>query len=102
MRQINTRAIKRQCFVPGCRNLQTFMVYRTVEPWAKVVICEECARELYETFVPNIDEKEEQKVENAPEKVQKVEETPENVPDEVQKTVKVTERKTTTRKSAAK
>lgn len=98
MRKISTKLIKRQCFVPGCRNMQTFMVFRTVEPWAKVVICEECARELYETFVPNIEEKEEQKVENAPEKVQKAEKT-----DEEQKTViKVTERKTTTRKSAAK
>lgn len=99
MRQINTRAIKRQCFVPGCRNLQTYMVYRTVEPWAKVVICEDCARELYKSLIPD--------------EVQKVEETPENVPDEVQivpnievkeeqKPVKVTEKKTTTRKSAAK
>lgn len=52
MAKLNTRKIRRQCFVPGCGNSDTYMVYRGSEPWAKVVICETCAKELYETFVP--------------------------------------------------
>lgn len=92
MRKIGTKPIKRQCFVPGCRNMQTFMVFRTVEPWAKVVICEECARELYETITPK-------EVEETP----KVEEIAEELPKvEEKSTVKITEKKTTQRKSAAK
>lgn len=52
MPKLNTRKIYRQCFVPGCSNTNSYMVYRGSEPWAKVVMCETCAKELYETFVP--------------------------------------------------
>ena len=55
MAQLNTRRIVRQCFVPGCGNTDSYMVYRGIEPWAKVVICKKCADELnaiLNPFVP--------------------------------------------------
>lgn len=56
MAQLNTRRIVRQCFVPGCGNTDSYMVYRGIEPWAKVVICKKCADELnaiLNPFVPS-------------------------------------------------
>ncbi len=52
MPKLNTRKIYRQCFVPGCRNCDTVMVYRGNEPWAKVVMCRDCAKELYGELFP--------------------------------------------------
>ena len=59
MAQLNTRRIVRQCFVPGCGNTDSYMVYRGIEPWAKVVICKKCADELnaiLNPFVPQTED----------------------------------------------
>ena len=52
MLTLRTKKITRQCFVPGCRNLNTVMVFRGRDPWAKVVICPDCAKELYKNLFP--------------------------------------------------
>ncbi len=61
MPKLNTRKIYRQCFVPGCRNCDTVMVYRGNEPWAKVVMCRDCAKELYSELFPEAAEEKEPK-----------------------------------------
>ncbi len=72
MSKLNTRKIYRQCFVPGCRNCDTVMVYRGNEPWAKVVMCRDCAKELYGELFPEAgEEKAQEDANNAPANVQK-------------------------------
>lgn len=52
MAQLNTKRIVRQCMVPGCRNTNSFLVYKTREPWATVTICPECTKEAYFAMHP--------------------------------------------------
>ena len=84
MKNIKAKKITRQCMVPGCGCRDSLMVYRTNEPWATVVICERCAKELYQVITP--------------EETKKVAEVTENAPEEVQ----ITEKKPVTRKSSSK
>ena len=54
---MNIKPIKRQCMVPGCRNTNSFLVYKTREPWATVTICPECAREAFIAMCPEEEQK---------------------------------------------
>lgn len=74
MKNIKAKKITRQCMVPGCGCRDSFMVYRTNEPWATVVICECCAKELYQAITPEEAQKVAEVTENAPEEVQITEE----------------------------
>lgn len=90
MLTLRTKKITRQCFVPGCRNINTVMVFRGRDPWAKVVICPDCAKELYKNLFPaeepeNTPEAEKESgAEGTPEaeKESEAEEAPETAPEE--------------------
>lgn len=44
---MNTRKIRRQCMVPGCRNYETYMIHKTRDPWPTVIMCKECVKDAY-------------------------------------------------------
>jgi hypothetical protein len=44
--------IRRQCFVPGCRNLDCFIPMRSREMPQAVVLCRDCIRAIYEGVYP--------------------------------------------------
>lgn len=54
---IKAKKIKRQCFVPGCRNFDTYIVSGNGEFTPDVIICQECIDKLYRyTHKKNKDE----------------------------------------------
>lgn len=59
MKPIKTRRIRRQCLVPGCKNTDSYMVHRTNEPWPTVIMCKECAEDLYKALCTEADTKKE-------------------------------------------
>lgn len=105
MKKINVKRIRRQCFIPGCGCLDSYMVQRTREPYPKVVICKKCAEELYFALFPKEETAEEQNVKEAedgiPEPDVKVDEVkPAPKPRETAQKKTSTATKTTARKAA--
>ena len=62
MRDITLRPIRRECFVPGCRNVNSFVASRSREMPVGVVICAKCAEDIYLAMYP----KKEEAVEKTP------------------------------------
>ena len=62
MRDITLRPIRRECFVPGCRNVNSFVASRSREMPVGVVICAKCAEDIYLAMYP----KKEETVEETP------------------------------------
>lgn len=49
---MNTKKLRRQCMVPGCRCLDTYLIHKGREPWAKVIICKDCLKGAYDALFP--------------------------------------------------
>lgn len=49
---LKLKPIRRQCFVPGCRNLDCFIPMRSREMPQAVVLCRDCIRAIYEGVYP--------------------------------------------------
>ena len=49
---IKIKRIRRQCFVPGCRNFDTFIVSGNGEFTPDVILCQECIDKIYNTIHP--------------------------------------------------
>ena len=49
---LKLKPIRRQCFVPGCRNLDCFIPMRSREMPQTVVLCRDCIRAIYEGVYP--------------------------------------------------
>lgn len=62
-RPIEIQKIDRMCFVPGCERVASFIVTRNPEYRPTVIMCRECAKELFGVMYP-----EEYKKAFAPEK----------------------------------
>lgn len=73
-RPIEIQKIDRMCFVPGCERVASFIVSRNPEYRPTVIICRECAKELFGVMYP-----EEYKKAFAPEKADE-EKKPEKKP----------------------
>lgn len=56
MRDMTIRPIRRECFVPGCRNVNSFVASRSREMPVGVVICAKCAEDLYLALYPKKEE----------------------------------------------
>lgn len=73
MRDLELRKIRRQCFVPGCRNTDCVIASRSREMSAQVILCQTCIADIYRGMFPEEATKEEQREEQK-------EEQPEQVP----------------------
>ncbi len=51
-RPIEIQKIDRMCFVPGCERIASFIVSRNPEYRPTVIICRECAKELFGVMYP--------------------------------------------------
>ena len=51
-RPIEIRKIERMCFVPGCDRVASYIVTRHPEYRPAVIICRECAKELFGVMYP--------------------------------------------------
>lgn len=73
---MNTKKIRRQCMVPGCRNYDTYMIHKTRDPWPTVIMCKECVVDAYFSLLPEkvVAPPEEKKVEIKQENVEKIKE----------------------------
>lgn len=49
---IKLRQIRRQCFVPGCNNFDTFMISGNGEFTPDVIICKDCIDKAYRLLNP--------------------------------------------------
>ncbi len=72
LKPLTLRPIRRQCFVPGCRNINGFIAARSKEMPVGVILCAACAKDIYRGLYP-----EESKAE---EKAEPKEEGKETVP----------------------
>lgn len=52
MRELTLRPIRRQCFVPGCRNIHCYVVTRSREMPVGLILCADCAKDLYRVMFP--------------------------------------------------
>lgn len=52
--ELKLKPIRRQCFVPGCRNLDSFIPMRSREMPQTVVLCRDCIRAIYEGVYPPV------------------------------------------------
>lgn len=50
--ELKLRPIRRQCFVPGCRNLDCFVPMRSREMPVTIVLCSECIKAMYDGVYP--------------------------------------------------
>lgn len=56
MKEMRLKKIRRQCFVPGCRNTDSMIVTRSREGRVGVILCQTCMKELA-SFVTDEEEK---------------------------------------------
>ena len=68
MRDLELRKIRRQCFVPGCRNTDCVIASRSREMGAQVILCQTCIADIYRGMFPEEATKKEQN-EEQPEQV---------------------------------
>ena len=77
MRDLELRKIRRQCFVPGCRNTDCVIASRSREMSAQVILCRDCIADIYRGMFP---QEETPKEQNEEQREEQKEEQPEQVP----------------------
>ena len=50
--EIMLKPIRRQCFVPGCRNLNCHIVTKSREMPVSVILCDECIQKIHDLRFP--------------------------------------------------